>query len=512
VTFQLVSRGYGDLLSGDPDAPQNVLEHIPNPHSASSSSHHDPNEESEELDEEEDGDMIVESVESDEEATDDAYDYSQHMMQVGSSPAVGFSVFVHKNGTIVPTATLNKDESVEAPSDSRLKIDKKSIKEYESRSSGASTSSKAKEDVGRKLGLDASLFAARSEAADEEGRFMQKFGNIATDAFVDPEIMEELEEAMQAAGNAEELDEGLPDNFISIANASDSDDDYGESGDDDDDGNYADDLDVDIDDDVDDVAPNRKRSKSHSTTAAEAPKPRPTSEQAALLEEQFQHELEKFDEDDSDLDDDDEDVSQFKGATDIAAFEGMLDEFLEQRSKTFSDGWDSRPTDQARKTLHRSDSDDEGDNTSSYDDEDEDSSEGVDPNVEATEVIVVPISDSRYNNDDCESVLSSYTNTENHPRLLDAASKPPRILFDKRGIPSVAADAKSDAQKPKKTAPATQPRKKDESVEERRARKQAIKEERRQNRARKKETKMVYRQEENVQKKLDSRRTTVVHY
>eukprot|EP01122_Echinamoeba_exundans_P008111 TRINITY_DN2627_c0_g1_i1.p2 TRINITY_DN2627_c0_g1~~TRINITY_DN2627_c0_g1_i1.p2 ORF type:complete len:539 (+),score=160.69 TRINITY_DN2627_c0_g1_i1:65-1681(+) len=523
VTFQLVSRGYGDLLSGDPDAPQNVLEHIPNSHSGSSSTQRHDTEESDEYDDEEDGDMIVEEMESEEDAADgvddDEYDYSQHFKQVGSSNSVGFSVFVHKNGTIVPTATLNKDDSAEATSDSRLRFDKKSLKEYNSRNGATPTSSsKAKEeDVGRKLGLDSSLFAARSQAADEESRFMQKFGNIATDAFVDPEIMEELEEAMQAAEQVDELDEGLPDNFISIANASDSEGDDEEYDDDD---NYADDLDIDIDDDVDQIVAPAKRSKPHTTVASDSRPPRPTSEQAALLEEQFKHELNKFDEDDSDMDDDDADVSQFKGATDIAAFEGMLDEFLEQRSKTFSDGF-SRPADHTRPPRHQNASSDEDDEEEDEEDEedeeedigDDDEVEGIsDKDAEDTEVIMVPVADSRYNNDDCESVLSSYTNTENHPRLLDAAPKAPRILFDKRGIPSVATDSKPEKQKPKKAAAPTQPRKKDESAEERRARKQAIKEERRQNRARKKETKMVYRQEENVQKKLDGRRTTVVHY
>lgn len=463
--------------------------------------------------------MIEEYVDSEDEdaAEEEEYDYSQHIKQMGSGNHVGFSVFVHKNGTIVPTATMNKsdaDEQDAANADNRLRLDRKSIKAMKQPTSSAlaSSSSNVPNAAAARLGLDASLFAARSAIAEEEGRFMQKFGNIASDAFVDADIMEELEEAMRHAQEADgELDEELPDDFVAIANASDSENGNDEDDDDNSFGEGGSDLDIDIDEELP-VKNAASCSLQPRDTTVDASRNQPKSEQMQILEEKFKRELAEFDEDDDfdgDDDDEDQDPSQFKGATDISAFEGVLDEFLEQRSKTYLDGFD-RPTSSSVIPTH--DSSDESGGDESESDDDLDPREFLNPDDEL-EVVVVPVAD-RYNNDDCESVLSSYTNTENHPRLLDEVPRPSRIRFNKQGIPSVA----PTGPKPKKNrveiqnAPAAPVRRKDESSEEKKARKQALKEQRRQNRERKKELKTAFRQEEVVQKKIESRRATVINY
>ncbi|EJD03733.1 Low temperature viability protein [Fomitiporia mediterranea MF3/22] len=96
---------------------------------------------------------------------------------------------------------------------------------------------------------------------------------------------------------------------------------------------------------------------------------------------------------------------------------------------------------------------------------------------------------------DCETILSTYSNLENHPKLIRVRNteKVPKIHLDpKIGVPSLKSDEdKKSSQadiEASRTTHTTIARKKDESKEEKRARKQAVKEERQTRRAEKKIT------------------------
>ncbi|KAL5534023.1 hypothetical protein ACEPAG_483 [Sanghuangporus baumii] len=94
---------------------------------------------------------------------------------------------------------------------------------------------------------------------------------------------------------------------------------------------------------------------------------------------------------------------------------------------------------------------------------------------------------------DCETILSTYSNLENHPKLIRArdATKAPKIQLNRStGIPKSSEQDKPHEHEQSQTRPArvTTTRKKDESREEKRARKQAAKEERQERRAEKKAT------------------------
>ncbi|KAL5535729.1 LTV1 [Sanghuangporus sanghuang] len=101
---------------------------------------------------------------------------------------------------------------------------------------------------------------------------------------------------------------------------------------------------------------------------------------------------------------------------------------------------------------------------------------------------------------DCETILSTYSNLENHPKLIRArdTTKVPKIQLNPRtGIPKSSEQDKSHEHEQPQTRPArvTTVRRKGESKEEKRARKQAAKEERQERRAEKKATQAKFAQE-----------------
>eukprot|EP01102_Stenamoeba_stenopodia_P010437 TRINITY_DN3146_c0_g2_i1.p1 TRINITY_DN3146_c0_g2~~TRINITY_DN3146_c0_g2_i1.p1 ORF type:complete len:549 (-),score=224.79 TRINITY_DN3146_c0_g2_i1:113-1759(-) len=114
--------------------------------------------------------------------------------------------------------------------------------------------------------------------------------------------------------------------------------------------------------------------------------------------------------------------------------------------------------------------------------------------------------ESKRIDDDCESVLSTYTNTENHPKLLEEpkASKKIRISA-KTGMPIGVLPTRKKAV----PEPPVEPKKENlgkartkETLEEKKARKKAIKAERKENRERKKQLKSKFQKEELRQKGL----------
>jgi len=113
---------------------------------------------------------------------------------------------------------------------------------------------------------------------------------------------------------------------------------------------------------------------------------------------------------------------------------------------------------------------------------------------------------------DCETVLSTYTNLENHPRMIRARDEKhiPKIKLDPRtGLPSTEpkkdtraeeeeSESEEDEDRPVRVTIA---RPRDESKEEKKARKQAVKQERQARRVDKKATREQFSTERKYQVK-----------
>ncbi|XP_007422967.1 protein LTV1 homolog [Python bivittatus] len=113
---------------------------------------------------------------------------------------------------------------------------------------------------------------------------------------------------------------------------------------------------------------------------------------------------------------------------------------------------------------------------------------------------------------DCESILSTYSNLYNHPKLIEVPQKLKSIEVSKKtGIPLDVLPQRGPTAKQTEHMQrindcdlprvSTQPRSKNESKEDRKARKQAIKEERKERRVEKKANKLAFKQEKTRQEK-----------
>ncbi|KAJ6486159.1 Low temperature viability protein-domain-containing protein [Mycena vitilis] len=221
------------------------------------------------------------------------------------------------------------------------------------------------------------------------------------------------------------------------------------------------------------------------------------------------------DEDDDPSDEDDEDDDAPQLITSRQDFESMMDEFLndfeilgrKMKPKLEGDSGAAKLD-----TLRRAMGQDERVRV----EQDGDDEEGD---------ILMPFDiDDRKDRWDCETILTTYSNLENHPRLIRArdSKKPvPKIHLDPRtGLPFVATDVDAKlAPKPKghvsfasdsesessddedRPRVETVKRDRNESKEEKKARKAAVKEERQARRADKKATKEAFGAELKTQKR-----------
>jgi hypothetical protein len=337
VTFAVLPRSASDVLAGDVDQPQNVLQPLRGSGAGGAfgdvmGGHNDGDEDYDE----EDGEEYEEDEEYDEEdeeddledddtalelgfAPDDGYDYNQHLKSVGDRVDGGFSVFVSRDGKVIPAANIpspgsdTASTSTSSPAnnnnapvaDERIRIDKKSLKAHDAELARPNAYS-------QRMNLDPTLFAQTSRVADEEAAFVSKFGHLDF-AQIDQSILDELEEVANAASDQDE-DFGLADDFVLQANQSDAEgDEYGDSGDDEE---YGDDLDIDVDDDLDSAttlgsASTKKTASSGATVSSTKPTkstaargPTEVPEHLAMLEAKFKRELEIYD-DTADLDEQD---------------------------------------------------------------------------------------------------------------------------------------------------------------------------------------------------------------
>uniref|UniRef100_A0A671L0F8 Protein LTV1 homolog n=1 Tax=Sinocyclocheilus anshuiensis TaxID=1608454 RepID=A0A671L0F8_9TELE len=139
----------------------------------------------------------------------------------------------------------------------------------------------------------------------------------------------------------------------------------------------------------------------------------------------------------------------------------------------------------------------------------EDEEEDDDEEAEIETMVIEPPTE-RW---DCETIISTYSNLYNRPKLIQdppKVKKPIRVS-DKTGIPLDVLPKRgltakqvermeriNDSDLPRAS---TQPRSRDESAEERRARKQTIKTERKERRSEKKANKLAFKQEKQMQEK-----------
>ncbi|XP_014664426.1 PREDICTED: protein LTV1 homolog [Priapulus caudatus] len=119
---------------------------------------------------------------------------------------------------------------------------------------------------------------------------------------------------------------------------------------------------------------------------------------------------------------------------------------------------------------------------------------------------------------DCESILSTYSNLYNHPKVIKEPSKPKAIKLNARtGIPSdvlkkrgltqrqlrdLENQPEKDVNEIEMAAPSSA-RRNDETPEERKQRKLAVKQERKERRQEKKLNKMAFKEEEKRQSKMN---------
>jgi len=117
---------------------------------------------------------------------------------------------------------------------------------------------------------------------------------------------------------------------------------------------------------------------------------------------------------------------------------------------------------------------------------------------------------------DCESIVSTYSNMDNHPALI--AEPGNRIRLNKKGFPELKPINSKEEEEISDEEPKQNlgiPRQKEETPKEKKQRKKAIKEDRKIRRAQKKELTVAYREETTKQKmhvagKIENR--TILHY
>ncbi|KAM6939600.1 protein LTV1 homolog [Xenentodon cancila] len=208
------------------------------------------------------------------------------------------------------------------------------------------------------------------------------------------------------------------------------------------------------------------------------------NEQLTLLDDRFEKFYEQFDDDEIGA----LDNAELEGfiQPDSARLEEVIKDYLKEREK------DSlRPEDLGPKELPV------------LKEEEEDEEE------EELELVVIEAPEEKW---DCETIISTYSNIYNRPKVIEEPPKPKPIrVSSKTGIPldvlpATGLTAKqaermtriNDSDLPRVS---TQPRNREESKEERKARKQAIKEERKERRVEKKANKMAFKEEKVRQEK-----------
>ncbi|KAG7493009.1 hypothetical protein MATL_G00020740 [Megalops atlanticus] len=395
---------------------------------------------------------------------DDDYDYLQHLKEASQPTELVFSGGPQKEGRLLITEDGNMVEGDVAQILPAVSIN-----------------------------LPSSVFASEFE---EEVGLLNKAAPISGPRLdMDPDIVAALDEDF----DFDDPDNMLEDDFVlkatdveaGDADTDDSDEwedtDEGESSEEEEEGNY------DSDGPLSEDGGCQKReflfadeeTKSRFTEYSLTSSVMRRNEQLTLLDDRFEKFFEQFDDDEI-------------GALDNAELEGFIDPSSARLEEVIKDYYKQmekeyqKPDDLGPKEL-----------PVVKDEEDDDEEE------QKTETIVMEEPTEKW---DCESIISTYSNLYNRPKLIqDPPKLKPIKVSSKTGIPLGVLPRKgltakqtermeriNDSDLPRVC---TQPRHKEESREERKARKQAIKEERKERRTEKKANKMAFKQEKARQEK-----------
>jgi len=286
---------------------------------------------------------------------------------------------------------------------------------------------------------------------------------------LDPDLLE----ALEGGGDKEDLD----DNFVELAGGEISENQSSNS-------RFADfqaeEDTEDNDDNEDDLEDERHINGSDSRTRKFKREERKPNR---LVDERFEHVALAYS--DSEIGELNEDDESIRGKLTIDAFADVLDDFIASSQDTIQPSQFISPaTQQMNATTEQN-----------LNEPDLQSSESE------QDIVEEQVSDEE--KWDCESIISTYTNTENHPVLIEEPKSVKKIFISRKTQMPILAQQEQPKQISKaqdsnqKHATKKLPlRHKDETTEEKRHRKALIKQERKANRGKKKELKMMYKKEE----------------
>lgn len=210
------------------------------------------------------------------------------------------------------------------------------------------------------------------------------------------------------------------------------------------------------------------------------------NEQLTLLDDRFEKFYEQFDDDEI-------------GALDNAELEGYIEPDSKRLEEVIKDYFI-----QKEKECQKPDQLGPAELPSVKEEDDEEDDDDADVEIET---LVIEPPTERW---DCETIISTYSNLYNRPKLIQDPPKEIRVsnktgipldVLPKRGLTVKQVERMERINDSDLPRASTQPRSQDESVEERRARKQAIKTERKERRSEKKANKLAFKQEKQMQEK-----------
>ncbi|XP_054635798.1 protein LTV1 homolog isoform X2 [Dunckerocampus dactyliophorus] len=332
--------------------------------------------------------------------------------------------------------------------------------------------------------LPSSVFASDFE---EDVGLLNKAAPISGPRLdMDPDIVAALDEDF----NYEDPENELEDDFIVKANRASTaialrgdDDDEDEWEDTDDDGDFDSESGLSEDGRLREFLFSDEETKSRFTEYSLTSSVMRRSEQLTLLDDRFEKIYEQYDDDEI-------------GALDNAELEGFIQLDSARLEEVIKDYFVQKDRDSLRP-------DDLGPKELPVLQEEEDDEE------EEMETLVIKAPEEKW---DCETIISTYSNIHNRPKVID---HPPRVkpirVSNRTGVPldvlptrgptSKQAERMSRINDSDLPRVSTQARHKDEGKDERKARKQAIKEERKERRVEKKANKMAFKEEKARQEK-----------
>lgn len=398
---------------------------------------------------------------------DDDYDYLQHLKEASGATELVAASFSHSDSSAIH---LKEDEEVEEEG------------------------SEAKAIPVASINLPSSVFASEFE---EEVGLLNKAAPISGPRLdMDPDIVAALDEDF----DYEDPDNILEDDFIIQANSTsraveregdddDDDDEWedtDEEGDFDSEGMFSGDEDMEGDGRCQEFLFMNEETRSRFTEYSMTSSVMRRNEQLTLLDDRFEKFYEQFDDDEIGA----LDNTELEGyiEPDSARLEEIIKDYFIQKEKEYL-----KPDDLGPKELpvvKEEEEDDEG-------------------GAEEMETVVISAPEEKW---DCETIISTYSNIYNRPKVIEDPPKPKQIrVSSKTGIPLDVLPARGPTSKQAERMSrindsdlprvSTQPRNKEESKEERKTRKQAIKEERKERRAEKKANKMAFKEEKVRQEK-----------